>query len=71
MTRPVKGPTTDGTLGSDSGGAEEAGDIITVDLRKFSEGMEVEEPTKSLEQPVLLTASTLPPVIIITISLLT
>lgn len=66
MTRPAKGPLTRGTVGSERD--EEAGDIIDMNLRLLALGRKVEEPTKSLEQPLLLTTSTLPPVIVTKIS---
>ena len=58
MTRPVKGPTA-----RVSEMAVEAGDISWVNFKLFKE-VDAKNPGKSLEQPLLLTTSTLPLVII-------
>ena len=59
MTRPVKGPTA-----RVSGMAEEVGDISWMNFKLFKE-VDAKNPGKSLEQPLLLTTSTFPQVIII------
>lgn len=60
MIRPVNGPT-----GIESAMASSAGDISGLNLKLFIEEIDEANPGNSLEQPPLLTTSTLPLVIII------
>lgn len=60
ITRPENGPLDRTNNGSDP--AEDvAGDIGSKDCKPRKEGIEDENPTNSLEHPLLLITSTLPP----------